>query len=74
MAINLLGAKGTLAKWAEINECTGSPTQNDPASGCETYSNCKDGVKVTLCTKQGGGHDYGDGSIGWPWLKQFTLP
>ena len=26
------------------------------------------------CTKQGGGHDQGDGNIGWPFLKQFTLP
>ncbi|MBR2271059.1 MAG: feruloyl esterase [Fibrobacter sp.] len=70
--LNFLGAKGTFEFWKEKNGCTGSATKN--SNGCEEYSNCKDGTKVVLCTKQGGGHDYGDASIGWPFLKQFTLP
>ena len=70
--LNFLGAEGTFKFWAEKNGCTGSPTKN--SNGCQEYSNCKDGTKVVLCTKQGGGHDYGDASIGWPFLKQFTLP
>ena len=70
--LNFLGAEGTFKFWAEKNECQGSPTKN--SNGCDEYSNCKDGTKVVLCTKQGGGHDYGDASIGWPFLKQFTLP
>ena len=70
--LNFLGAKGTFEFWKEKNGCTGSATKN--ASGCDEYSNCKDGVKVVLCTKQGGGHEQGDGKIGWPFLKQFTLP
>lgn len=73
MAITFLGAKGTFAKWASINSCTDSPSAED-ANGCSFYSSCKDGVKVGLCTKQGGGHDYGNANVGWPWLKQFTLP
>lgn len=72
MPINFLGAEGTHKKWAEINKCTGSPATDK--NGCSTYSNCADGVKVTLCTKQGGGHDYGDANVGWPFLKEFTLP
>ena len=70
--LNFLGAEGTFKFWAETNGCTGSPSKNK--DGCDEYSNCKDGVKVVLCTKQGGGHDQGNGSIGWPFLKQFTLP
>ena len=70
--LNFLGAEGTFRFWAEKNGCTGSPSKN--SNGCDEYSNCKDGVKVVLCTKQGGGHEQGDGKIGWPFLKQFTLP
>ena len=70
--LNFLGAEGTFKFWAEKNECQGSPSKN--SNGCDEYSNCKDGTKVVLCTKQNGGHDYGDANIGWPFLKQFTLP
>lgn len=70
--LNFLGAEGTFKYWAEADGCTGSPAKNK--DGCDEYSNCMDGVKVVLCTKQGGGHEQGDGNIGWPFLKQFTLP
>ena len=72
MPITFLGAEGTHKKWASINQCTGNPSQD--ANGCSTYSNCAGGVKVTLCTKQGGNHDYGNAEVGWPFLKEFTLP
>ena len=70
--LNFLGAEGTFKYWAEADGCTGVPTTN--SDGCQEYSNCRDGVKVVLCTKQGGQHEQGDGRIGWPFLKQFTLP
>ena len=70
--LNFLGAERNFKFWAEKNGCQGSPSKN--SNGCDEYSNCQDGTKVVLCTKQGGGHDYGDASIGWPFLKQFTLP
>lgn len=70
--LNFLGAEGNFKFWADKNGCTGSPSKN--SNGCNEYSNCKDGVKVVLCTKQGGQHEQGDGSIGWPFLKSFTLP
>lgn len=70
--LNFLGAEGNFKFWADKNGCTGSPSKN--SNGCDEYSNCKDGVKVVLCTKQGGGHEQGNGSIGWPFLKSFTLP
>jgi polyhydroxybutyrate depolymerase len=72
MPITFLGAEGTFAKWAEINSCTGNP--EDAGGGCSTYSNCQDGVTVTLCTKQGGSHEAGDASVGWPILKSNVLP
>lgn len=70
--LNFLGAEGNFKFWAQKDGCSGNPTTN--SNGCQEYSNCKDGVKVVLCTKQGGGHDYGDANIGWPFLMSFTLP
>jgi len=69
--LNFLGAEKNFAFWAEKNGCTGSPTTNK--DGCQEYSNCKEGSRVVLCTKQGGGHDYGDASIGWPFLYSFEM-
>jgi len=73
MAIDFLGAKKTFQKWAELDKCTDTPSAED-ANGCSTYSKCGGGVQVTLCTKQGGGHEQGNGSVGWPILKKYTLP
>ncbi|MCQ2104701.1 MAG: feruloyl esterase [Fibrobacter sp.] len=70
--LNFLGAEKNFKFWADKNGCTGSPTTN--SNGCQEYSSCKDGTKVVLCTKQGGGHEQGDGKVGWPFLKQFTMP
>jgi hypothetical protein len=41
---------------------------------CTTYSSCASGVQVTLCTKQGGGHEPGNASVSRPVLKKYTLP
>jgi polyhydroxybutyrate depolymerase len=68
-----IGATATFQKWAEINQCTGSPSAGD-SNGCSTYSSCAGGIQVTLCTKQGGGHDPGNASVSWPVLKKYTLP
>ena len=57
-----------------MNGCQGEPKQNTPASGCQMYESCNDGVKVGLCTIQGGSHAEGDGKQAWDFLKQFTLP
>ena len=73
MAIDFLGAKATFQKWASLNQCTGTPSAED-ANGCSTYSSCAGGVQVTLCTKQGGGHEHGNAAVGWPILKKYTLP
>jgi polyhydroxybutyrate depolymerase len=42
--------------------------------GCKTYTQCKDGVEVTLCTAQGGSHVTGDAKVAWPMLKKYLLP
>jgi polyhydroxybutyrate depolymerase len=70
--IHFLGAQGTFKKWAEVDGCTGEPTSG--AGGCKTYTQCKDGVEVTLCTAQGGSHATGDAKVAWPMLKKYTLP
>jgi len=73
MPITFLGAKATFQKWAEIDQCIGTPSAED-ANNCSTYSSCGGGVQVTLCSKQGGTHEQGTASIGWPLLKKYTLP
>jgi polyhydroxybutyrate depolymerase len=72
MPITFLGARTTFETWAGINQCAGSPSAED-AQGCTAYSDCQDGVEVILCTN-GGGHEPGNASIGWPVLKRHTLP
>jgi polyhydroxybutyrate depolymerase len=72
MPITFLGAKATFQKWAALNQCSGSASAED-SKGCSSYSGCKDGVDVVLCTKQGGGHEAGNASVAWPILKQHTL-
>jgi len=68
-----IGAKATFQKWAELDQCSSSPSAED-SNGCSTYASCGGGVQVTLCTKQGGGHDPGNASVSWPVLKKYTLP
>ena len=70
--IHFRGAKGTFKHWAELDGCTGEPEMG--TGGCETYKQCKDGVEVTLCTKQGGGHETGDAEVGWATMKRFSMP
>jgi len=72
MPITLLGAQQTFKQWAQIDSCTGSPSDED-SNGCSTYSNCQAGVAVTLCTKAGG-LEAGNPSIAWPMLKQHPMP
>jgi polyhydroxybutyrate depolymerase len=72
-ALTNIGAKATFQQWSEINQCTGSPSAED-SNGCSTYSSCAGGVQITLCTKQGGGHDPGNASVSWPVLKKYALP
>ena len=70
--LNFLGAQSNFRFWAERNGCTGEPSKN--SDGCDEYSNCNGGVKVVLCTKQSGGHEQPNATVGWPFMKQFTLP
>lgn len=72
MPVTFLGAVGTFQKWAQIDGCMGSPTAADN-NDCQYYKNCQAGVEVALCTMDSG-HAPGQANIGWPFLKQFTLP
>jgi poly(3-hydroxybutyrate) depolymerase len=72
VTIHFLGARGTFQRWAELNGCTGTPTAG--AGGCETYTQCRAGTEVTLCTAQGGGHSTGDARTGWNMLKRHPMP
>ena len=78
VVITFLGAVGTFQKWAQLDQCTGSAANNSSlgtADGtCQTYSQCAQGVNVTLCTKQGGGHDTGNPDVAWSMIKNYTLP
>ena len=50
------------------------PPSAPDSNGCSTYANCKGGVEVVLCTKQGGGQESSNASIAWPVLKRHPLP
>jgi polyhydroxybutyrate depolymerase len=73
MVHSLLGAVGTFEKWAALDRCAGKPSAED-ANGCSTYSTCKDGTEVTLCTTQGGGQVMGDVNVAWSMLSRQTMP
>jgi poly(3-hydroxybutyrate) depolymerase len=70
--IHFLGAENTFARWASLNQCSGQPVETAP--GCKTYSQCRDGAEVSLCTAAGGGHVVGDAEHGWQILKGHALP
>jgi len=72
MSVTFLGAQGTFKKWADIDQCTDSPSTPD-SNGCSAHSACQGGVEVVLCTKEGGGQEAGDASVAWPVLKRHTL-
>ena len=72
MPVTFLGAVGTFQKWSQIDRCTGSPTATD-SNNCQYYKSCGGGVQVGLCTMNTG-HAPGNATIGWPFIKQFTLP
>jgi polyhydroxybutyrate depolymerase len=68
--IHFLGAENTFKRWAELDQCTGTPATN---GGCKSHTQCAAGVEVTLCTTSNG-HATGDATKGWAFLKRFTLP
>jgi polyhydroxybutyrate depolymerase len=73
VTIDFLGAVGTFQRWAQIDQCTGSPSAAD-SNGCQTYAQCGQGAEVTLCTIQGGGHSPGSAQQGWAMLKKHPMP
>lgn len=52
------GAEDMMEGWAARNGCAPVPniTHQQGDSTCETWTACNDGVEVTLCTVEGGGH------------------
>jgi polyhydroxybutyrate depolymerase len=70
--VTFIGAENNLQKWGALNGCTGTPV--DMGGGCKYFTQCAAGVEVGLCTKQGGGHDWMDPSVGWEFLKRHPLP
>ena len=78
MPITFMGAKGTLAKWVELDGCTGEPkktnkTINGGNYDCEIYETCQGGAQVGLCSLNID-HNEGDANMAWEFLKQFSLP
>ena len=72
MTIDFLGAEGTFQFWAKFDSCTDTPAAAD-SHDCQYYKSCAGGVQLGLCTMDSG-HAYGDATVGWPFIKQFSLP
>lgn len=73
------GGPGSLALWAEINECTGTPATTEQY--CETYPECAGGVETTLCSLPGVGHGcynnalgFNVASVAWSVFERQPLP
>jgi polyhydroxybutyrate depolymerase len=69
--IHFLGAEGTLARWAQLNGCTGTPTVT---GNTRLHMQCAAGVQVGLQTIQGGSHAPGPASAAWDFLKNKSRP
>lgn len=72
--LDSLGAPDSLEAWREVQSCSTSSTTQQVSSNtsCRTYSGCRDGVQVSMCTVNGGSHVlygdvYGDGIPTFAW-------
>jgi len=72
--IHFLGAINGMKKWAELDGCTGQAM--DLGNGCQGFAaaQCPSGVESIVCVKNGGGHEQGNATLGWPVLKRHQLP
>jgi poly(hydroxyalkanoate) depolymerase family esterase len=70
VCINFLGAVGTNDIWKGKNGCT-STTKTE--GQCVINTQCTNGVETGLCTNTGG-HAPASATIGWNFMKKFTLP
>jgi polyhydroxybutyrate depolymerase len=77
--LDFLGAEGNFKFWGQKNGCDVS-SEIKNSDGCREYTGCKDGVRVVLCVDNlvgamgANNHSYGNADIGWPFLKEFSLP
>lgn len=59
--------RSSLASWASDYECGSAPaTQTHGSMTCETWQGCRGNSEVALCTVNGGGHTWPQGTIGLP--------
>ena len=73
------GARGSLQLWADINQCTGTPTIIEEY--CETCTECAEGVETDLCSLPGVDHgSYGNSlnfdiaSVAWRTFQRQPIP
>jgi polyhydroxybutyrate depolymerase len=72
MPVTFLGARATFERWAQLNGCSGSASPED-ANGCSSYSGCRAGVDVVLCTVVGNTESSANPGVAWPLLKRHSL-
>lgn len=58
-----VGAKASLALWADINGCSGTATELDQY--CETFTQCSGGVETDLCSLPNVDHSPYSNSLGF---------
>lgn len=69
--LTFLGAEATLARWVELNACTGEPSID---GATQLYATCAGGVEVGLNTVTGGGHTSGSADLTWAFFQRHPLP
>jgi polyhydroxybutyrate depolymerase len=57
--LDSLGAPDSLEAWRQVQGCGTSYTTEQLSyyTSCRTYSNCRDGKQVSMCTTNGGAHN-----------------
>ncbi|HMI87648.1 MAG TPA: PHB depolymerase family esterase [Polyangiaceae bacterium] len=58
LSADMMTVPETAKKWADLDACTEGPNTilERGNARCESWTGCKDGATVTLCTVEGGGH------------------
>lgn len=60
---DFVSVPATVAKWAQLNACSGppQPLPDQPGVQCEVRGGCQGGVEVRLCVTDSGGHAWPGG-------------
>jgi poly(3-hydroxybutyrate) depolymerase len=66
--VRMLGAEASLARWAELNACSGAADTS--TANCRRFTHCQDATEVALCTRANRSAAE-DAAAAWAFLQRF---